>query len=133
VTNLHSHEIHVTDGAFPTGHRDVFELKTAGGYKVTLTADHKVCTKSRGWVEARNLTTSDEIRLPSKPAAVHEIGEPQDPRLFQLLGLFLSAKNPHAESICLDKTLGDGALVDLFAQYAHDNWGPGLYNDDYAN
>ena len=90
VTNLASQEIHTTEGAFPTGTREVFELKTAGGYKLTLTADHKVYTRHRGWVEARELNTNDEIKLPSKPAAVQEIGEPQDPRLFQLLGLFLS-------------------------------------------
>src|SRR5439155_6626000 len=68
-----------------------------------------------------------------KPAAVQEIGEPQDPRLFQLLGLFVSAANGNSAAVRLDKTLRDGDLVDTFAQYAHDNWGAGLYNDDYAN
>ena len=34
----------------------------AGGYSIKLTADHRVWTKSRGWVEAQNLTTSDEVR-----------------------------------------------------------------------
>ena len=33
------------------------------------------------------------VRLPGRPAAVHEVGEPQDPRFFQLLGLFLSVAN----------------------------------------
>src|SRR5215212_8323511 len=111
VTNLHDQEIHTTEGAFPTGHRDVFELKTAGGYKVTLTADHKVFTRDRGWVEAQHLTASDEVRLPARPAAVHEIGEPQDPRLFQLLGLFVSGANASPDAIHLDQTLRDGALV----------------------
>jgi ribonucleoside-diphosphate reductase alpha chain len=133
VTNLDAQEIHVTEGAFPTGTRDVFELRTAGGYRLTLTGDHKVYTKSRGWVEAKDLKPSDEVRLPSKPAAVHEIGEPQDPRLFQLLGLFVSAANGTSDAVHLDKALNDSALVDTFAQYAHDNWGAGLYNDDYAN
>src|SRR5205823_3456875 len=133
VTNLHGQEIHTTDGAFPTGTQDVFELKTAGGYKLTLTANHKIHTRSRGWVEAKDLTPSDEIRLPSKPAAVHEIGEPQDPRLFQLVGLFLSSANASADAVRLDSALKDSNLIDTFAQYAHDNWGAGLYNDDYAN
>src|SRR3954470_17599260 len=132
ITNLHDQEIHTTDGAFPTGTQDVFELKTAGGYKVTLTADHKIHTRARGWVEAKDLTPSDEIRLPSKPAAVQEIGEPQDPRLFQLLGLFLSGANASADAVRLDSALKDSDLIDTFAQYAHDNWGAGLYNDDYA-
>ena len=46
VTNLDGQEIHVTDGAFPTGTKDVYELRTAGGYSVKLTADHKVWTRA---------------------------------------------------------------------------------------
>src|SRR5256885_144694 len=90
VTNLRGQAVHVTDGAFPTGHKEVFELRTAGGYSVKLTADHQVWTRGRGWVEAQDLTTNDEVKLPSRPACVQEIGEPQDPRFFQLLGLFFS-------------------------------------------
>src|ERR1700710_2681448 len=70
VTNLHSQEIHVTDGSFPTTVKDVYELRTAGGYTLKLTANHKVWTRARGWVQAQHLTTDDELRLPSKPAAV---------------------------------------------------------------
>src|SRR5665213_141273 len=57
ITNLHGQEIHVTDGAFPTGNREVFELRTVGGYSVKLTGDHKVWTRARGWVPAKNLNT----------------------------------------------------------------------------
>src|SRR5437762_2537191 len=49
ITNLHGQEIHLTDGAFPTGTQDVYELKTAGGYSLKLTADHKVWTRCRAW------------------------------------------------------------------------------------
>ena len=72
VTNKESQEIHSTEGAFPTGTREVFELRTAGGYRLKLTGDHKVWTRSRGWVAAQDLTTSDEIKLPSQPACVSE-------------------------------------------------------------
>src|SRR5207237_10021624 len=65
ITNLEQQEIHVTEGAFPTGTKDVYELTTIGGYAVKLTADHKVWTKHRGWVEAKDLTGFDEVRLPS--------------------------------------------------------------------
>ncbi len=133
ITNLNGQEIHVTDGAFPTGTREVFELKTAGGYKLTLTADHKIHTRGRGWIAAKDLTTDDEIRLPSKPAAVQEIGEPQDPRLFQLLGLFVSSANGAADAVHLDRALPEAELVDAFAHYANDNWGSAVYNDDYVN
>src|SRR5205814_119452 len=105
ITNLHEQEIHVTDGAFPTGTKDIYELSTVGGYTVKLTADHKVWTRRRGWVAAENLTTSDEVCLPSKPAAVQEVGEPQDPKFFQLLGLFLSDSNNDAAALHLDACL----------------------------
>ena len=97
--------IHETEGAFPTGTKEVFELRTAGGYCVTLTADHQVWTR-RGWVMAKDLTPEDEIKLPSEPATVQEIGEPQDPKFFQLLGLFFSSTNASHDSIRLDACLG---------------------------
>ena len=78
VTNVDQQEIHVTEGAFPTGTREVFELTTEAGYGVKLTADHKVWTANRGWTEARDLTIGDELKLPARPACVLEVGEPQD-------------------------------------------------------
>ena len=133
VTNLNGQSIHATEGAFPTGTKEVFELRTAGGYCVKLTANHKVWTRSRGWVEAQNLTPQDEVKLPSKPACVQEIGEPQDARFFQLLGLFLSDANGTLGSLKLDACLTDAAQVDDFARYVADNWGDRLYADDYVN
>ena len=35
VTSLDGQEIHDTEGAFPTGTKEVYELRTAGGYSVT--------------------------------------------------------------------------------------------------
>jgi ribonucleoside-diphosphate reductase alpha chain len=133
VTNLSNHEIHVTEGAFPTGTREVYELRTIGGYRLKLTADHKVWTRHRGWVEARELTSADEVRLPHRPAAVQEIGEPQDRRFFHLLGLFLSAANGDSTSLHLETCLREPALVEDFAHYVHENWGAGNYADDYVN
>ncbi len=133
VTNLDGQEIHATDGAFPTAVKDVYELRTAGGYRVKLTADHKIWTRRRGWVAAQDLTTDDQIKLPSQPACVQEIGEPQDARLFQLLGLYLSANNTDPTSIELEGTLGEPALMDDFVAYAHENWTIKAYNDDYVD
>ena len=133
VTNLKNQEIHVTEGAFPTGTKDVYELRTAGGYNLNLTADHKVWTKGRGWVEARDLTTSDEVKLPGKPACVQEIGEPQDSRFFQLLGLFLSDCNGDTTALRLDACLRDASQVDDFARYVAEQWGDRRYADDYVN
>jgi ribonucleoside-diphosphate reductase alpha chain len=135
ITNLNSQQIHVTDGAFPTGTRDVYELRTAGGYTLKLTADHKVWTRARGWIAAADLTTDDELKLPSQPAAVHEVGEPQDARFFQLLGLFLSDSNNDPAALHLDNCLADTTpgSVDDFAQYISNTWGERLYADDYVN
>src|SRR5687767_8983410 len=141
ITNLNDQEIHVTDGAFPTGTKDVYELRTAGGYSLKLTGDHKVWTRRRGWVEAKDLTCADEVRLPARPAAVHEVGEPQDPKFFQLLGLFLSDANGDAAALRLDACLPSAELSDEYARYVMQNWSdravPGdagaPYDDDYVS
>ena len=52
-------------GAFITGEKEVFRLKTKQGYEVKLTADHKVMT-SRGWVEAKDLELGDKIHIVNK-------------------------------------------------------------------
>jgi ribonucleoside-diphosphate reductase alpha chain len=122
VTNLHGQEIHATDGAFPTGTRDVFELQTECGYTVKLTADHKVYTRHRGWIEAQDLTREDEVRLPSQPACVEEIGEPQDQRFFQLLGLLMSDTNDSIFRLNLDTCLPDSSIVEDFTDYIAETW-----------
>jgi ribonucleoside-diphosphate reductase alpha chain len=131
ITNLHAQEIHTTEGAFPTSTQEVYELKTQGGYTLKLTADHKVWTKSRGWLKAEDLTTTDEIRLPGQPACVKEVGEPQDPKFFQLLGLFLSDANHDTEALHLDASLPTHEIAEQFSHYIVNHWTDRLYNDDY--
>jgi ribonucleoside-diphosphate reductase alpha chain len=133
VTNLLGQEVQVTEGAVPTGSKEVFELRTAGGYRLKLTGDHKVWTRTRGWVEARSLTSSDEVKLPSQTAAVQEIGEPQDARFFQMLGLFLSETNHDATALHLERCLTDPEQLEDFAHYAAESWGALSYPDDYTN
>ena len=133
VTNLDGQDIHVTDGAFPTGTKDVYELRTAGGYSLKVTADHKVWTRTRGWVEAKDLHTSDEVRLPHQAACVSEIGEPQDAEFFQLLGFFLSDGNADSAGLRVNGYLSEPDQVERFGRYVADNWGERLYNDDYVN
>src|SRR6202035_5156119 len=77
--------------------------------------------------------TSEKINLPSKAACVEEIGEPQDPRFFQLLGLFLSDANGDLSALRLEQCLNDAAQVDDFARYVAENWGERRYADDYVN
>ena len=53
---------HRVDRVFPTGRKPVFELKTRAGYRVKITADHKVAT-TRGDVAVKDLTPDDSIVL----------------------------------------------------------------------
>jgi len=48
---------------FPTGRKDIYELKTKSGFTLKLTADHKVFTANRGDVSAKDLTQEDVVLL----------------------------------------------------------------------
>jgi ribonucleoside-diphosphate reductase alpha chain len=137
VTNLDGQTNEETEGAFPTGTKEVFELRTVGGYSVKLTADHKVWTRARGWVAAKDLNGQDEVKLPSKPATVQEIGQPRDEKFFQLLGLFVSTANTAATSgqvLRLDACLDESDLISPLARYVAQTWsGRTSYEDDYVN
>lgn len=52
-------------GAFKTGIKDVWELTTVEGYRLKLTADHRVMTP-RGWVEAHDLRAGDKVHILSR-------------------------------------------------------------------
>ncbi|MBV8434393.1 MAG: hypothetical protein JO029_08940, partial [Candidatus Eremiobacteraeota bacterium] len=52
---------HFVNHIFPTGIKPVYDLQLTGGYRVTLTADHRVLTANRGDVPASQLTPEDEI------------------------------------------------------------------------
>jgi ribonucleoside-diphosphate reductase alpha chain len=51
------------DRVFKTGHKPVYELKTRCGYRIRLTADHRVLTLNRGDVPAAELTMDDVVAL----------------------------------------------------------------------
>ncbi len=51
------------DKIFKTGTKDVYELRTRGGYGLRLTGDHKVKTANRGDVPACELTVDDQVML----------------------------------------------------------------------
>src|SRR5690606_5764118 len=56
-------EIVWVDRVFKTGHKPVYELKTRAGYRLRLTAEHRVLTANRGDVPACELTVDDEVIL----------------------------------------------------------------------
>jgi ribonucleoside-diphosphate reductase alpha chain len=142
VTNLGDQSIETTDGSFPTGTKDIYELRTASGYSVKLTADHKVWTRRRGWVQAKDLLPSDEVRLPGGPMPTqqianyiqHPVGEPQDARLFQLLGLFLSSSSNDPSAVHLDALAEEPEAVEDMIDYVSGTWAAcdRVYADDYT-
>ena len=54
---------HFVNKIFPTGEKKVFELRTAAGYSLKLTADHRVLTENRGDVAAKDLNSQDRVML----------------------------------------------------------------------
>jgi len=55
--------LHKAKAVFPTGTKPVYQLRTASGFGVRLTADHAVTTLNRGDVPAHLLTQDDTIQL----------------------------------------------------------------------
>ncbi len=55
--------LHEIGPAFRTGVKPVYRLRTAAGFELKLTADHKVLTRNRGDVSAAELTTDDVLIL----------------------------------------------------------------------
>jgi ribonucleoside-diphosphate reductase alpha chain len=55
--------LHPTTRVIPTGTKPVYRLRTASGYELKLTADHRVWTVNRGDVPACELTKDDRVRL----------------------------------------------------------------------
>ncbi|MGH2467010.1 MAG: LAGLIDADG family homing endonuclease, partial [Candidatus Limnocylindrales bacterium] len=53
---------HPVNEVFPTGRKQIYELKTRAGYRVRITADHKVATL-RGDVAVKDLRPDDRIIL----------------------------------------------------------------------
>ena len=70
---------HPVDRIFPTGRKPVFELKTRAGYRVRITADHKVSTQ-RGDVAVRDLTTADRDRPPGPRVRARRRSRRDSPR-----------------------------------------------------
>jgi ribonucleoside-diphosphate reductase alpha chain len=74
-------------GSFETGVKPVYRLTTKSGYELKLTADHKVFTINRGFVQSCELTKDDFILLPEGEVA--EIKEISNKEFYQILGLYL--------------------------------------------
>ena len=49
-------------GETPTASKQKIQLKMDNGSIIECTSDHKFFTTNRGWVEAENLTETDDIK-----------------------------------------------------------------------
>jgi ribonucleoside-diphosphate reductase alpha chain len=103
-------KMHWVEKIFPTGTKPVYELKTKAGYRLELTADHKVFTENRGDVPAHELTKDDVVRL--VPGVFGKETPDKNERrvedannIAQLIGLLV----------------GDGCITNLNEQDAHGN------------
>jgi ribonucleoside-diphosphate reductase alpha chain len=54
---------HLVSRIFPTGRKPIFELRTRLGYRVRITADHRVLTVGRGDVPVADLTAGNRVLL----------------------------------------------------------------------
>ena len=73
---------HPVDRIFPTGRKPVVELRTRSGYRIRITADHKVSTQ-RGDVAVRDLNPDDRIPLLGPGFGRSSVA----PRLAEAIGL----------------------------------------------
>ncbi|MBI3334279.1 intein-containing adenosylcobalamin-dependent ribonucleoside-diphosphate reductase [Candidatus Pacearchaeota archaeon] len=112
------------DGSFKTGKKPVYKLTTESGYELKLTADHKVYTVNRGFVEARELTRDDRILLPARPVA--PLTEVADPTFHQMLGVCLGdgcgGKAAHQMIQFTMNKPTEAPIVEKFAEYVSTNY-----------
>jgi ribonucleoside-diphosphate reductase alpha chain len=109
---------HPVDRIFPTGTRPVFEMKTRAGYRVRITADHKVATQ-RGDVAVRDLTPDDRVPLQGAGFGRSSIA----PRLAEAIGLavgdgclaWVSAEHSERPMIVLTMHRDEAAVLDAVA------------------
>ncbi|MDQ3613691.1 MAG: vitamin B12-dependent ribonucleotide reductase, partial [Chloroflexota bacterium] len=60
---------------FPTGIKPVYDLRTRSGYRLRLTADHRVMTSNRGDVPADQLQASDRVLLQGAGFGTRMLGD----------------------------------------------------------
>jgi ribonucleoside-diphosphate reductase alpha chain len=80
---------HRVQPAFATGVKPVYRLRTQSNFSLKLTEEHKVRTRNRGDVPARELQTGDLIELAHLQSEVTFGSLSLDPRLREFLGLLL--------------------------------------------
>ena len=113
------------NGSFKTGTKPVYLLSTKSGYEVKLTADHKVFTVNRGFVQAYELTKDDHILIPGQEVA--SIEEPEDKTFYQMLGTYLgdgcggNISNTRGIQLTMERE-SERPILEKFAEYVASNY-----------
>lgn len=112
------------EGSFRTGLKPVYKLETKSGYEIKLTADHKVFTINRGFVQACDLTKDDMILLPAHEVA--DIEDIEDKTLYQMIGVYLGDGSRKMEDsngiqITMNK-FEEAKITENFASYVSENY-----------
>ena len=93
---------HPVDRIFPTGTKPVFELRTQSGYRVRITADHKVAT-TRGDIAVKDLQPDDRIFLNAPGFGRQQVA----PALAEAIGLAVGDGMPRLDRDRRDRTADD--------------------------
>lgn len=114
------------NGSFVTGNKPVYKMTTKNGYEIKLTADHKVFTVNRGFVQACELSKDDYVLLPANEVAeIQEIDE-KDKTFYQMIGVYLgdgSRKGGNNEGIQITMNKEEEKpILEKFANYTSENY-----------
>jgi len=70
---LSEDSIKEASSVYKTGEKDVYKLTTEEGYKLRLTADHRVMTDD-GWIEAQDLGAGDTVHIQNRKGGFGQHG-----------------------------------------------------------
>jgi ribonucleoside-diphosphate reductase alpha chain len=101
--------------AWWSGRKPVYRVVTRAGYEVRATADHKILTANRGWVQVKDLQPGDLLLIQNRKGGFGRYG---DEHLGRILGWLVADGhvNHHDNRAVLDLDAQDRELAPAFAQ-----------------
>jgi ribonucleoside-diphosphate reductase alpha chain len=101
--------------AWWSGRKPVYRVVTRAGYEVRATADHKILTANRGWVQVKDLQPGDLLLIQNRKGGFGRYG---DEHLGRILGWLVADGhvNHHDNRAVLDFYAQDRELAPAFAQ-----------------
>lgn len=110
---------HFASGAivkvWKSGRKPVYRVVTRAGYEIRATADHKVLTANRGWVQVKDLRPGDLLLIQNRKGGFGRFG---DEHLGRVLGWLIADGyvNLSDERAVLDFYAEDKTLAPIFAE-----------------